>query len=454
MTAMESQRSRRLEQIVRGAISSNDDVCLDRLTGGASRETLLVTLGEAGRERRYVLRIATAENIGSGSLRLEADAMAAAAAAGVPVPRVHVVGSDDVVGGTYMLMDHVDGETIARRILREDDYADARVHLAGDLGKTLGRIHGASIDSEELRTLDPDPILRLLASSGRDRPPDPGLALGVAWLRDNRPPPASQCLVHGDLRLGNFILGREGLRAVLDWELAHIGDPVEDIGWLCAKVWRFGSALPAAGVGTRDELLDGYESVTGWRPSAAQVHWWELYATIRWGLGCALQADRHLSGAETSIELLAIGRRAAEQEFDVLLGLGLDAPFRAEDVLDKGGSKPHGGYGRPTADDLAAGVEAFLESEAIPLGARFGFNARIAANVMRTLRRELRLRDEHGVRHRARLERLGVCDDEALGRAILDGSLSNRYDEVIETVRASVRERLLVSNPLHLSRPA
>ncbi|MBV9485074.1 MAG: phosphotransferase, partial [Frankiaceae bacterium] len=110
----------------------------------------------------------------------------------------------------------------------------------------------------------------------------------------------------------------DGIRAVLDWELVHVGDPVEDLGWLCTKAWRFGAAPPVGGFGEYEDLLAAYESASGVTVVREELRWWELYGTVRWGVMCIMQADRHLSGSQQSVELAAIGRRLAEQEYDCI----------------------------------------------------------------------------------------------------------------------------------------
>jgi aminoglycoside phosphotransferase (APT) family kinase protein len=125
-------------------------------------------------------------------------------------------------------------------------------------------------------------------------------------------------LVHGDFRLGNLIVGPDRIEAVLDWELVHLGDPLEDLGWLCARPWRFRGPGPVGGMGEYDDLLAAYERESGTAVDGEELRWWEVFATLRWGVICLLQAARHLSGSERSVELAAIGRRVAETELDLL----------------------------------------------------------------------------------------------------------------------------------------
>jgi aminoglycoside phosphotransferase (APT) family kinase protein len=147
----------------------------------------------------------------------------------------------------------------------------------------------------------------------------PAFELGFRWLAANRPPSAvGDRVVHGDFRLGNLMIDADGLAAVLDWELPHRGDPMEDLGWFCVKAWRFGATPPVAGVGEYEELFEAYEKASGRPIDPGAVRWWELYGTLRWGVICILQASTHLTGASRSVELAAIGRRVCENEYDLL----------------------------------------------------------------------------------------------------------------------------------------
>jgi aminoglycoside phosphotransferase (APT) family kinase protein len=149
--------------------------------------------------------------------------------------------------------------------------------------------------------------------------PSPALELAMRWLEEHRPASTDEVVVHGDFRNGNLVVGPDGIRAVLDWEQVHRGDPMQDLGYLCVRAWRFGAQPPVGGFGPYDDLFRGYERVSGRSVDPRVVRWWELYGTTWWGIGCMRQAWRHLSGAERSLEHAAIGRRVWEQEYDVLL---------------------------------------------------------------------------------------------------------------------------------------
>ena len=271
---------------------------LRRLSGGASRETWSFDCGG----RALILR-RDPPGTPKGAMEVEARLLRAAAAAGVPVPEV--VASDP----SYIVMTRIEGETIPRKILRMD--VDG---LAGQCGSVLAALHRIPVEQfDDLPDNDPLAEWRdILDSLGQ---PHPAFELGFKWLAANRPPRTGTAVVHGDFRNGNLIIGPEGLRAVLDWELAHRGDPLEDLGWLCVKAWRFGvNDKPVGGFGSYDELLSGYSAPV----DRDALMWWQAMGTLKWGVMCILQASLHLSGAARSVELAAIGRRVCENEWDLL----------------------------------------------------------------------------------------------------------------------------------------
>ncbi len=153
--------------------------------------------------------------------------------------------------------------------------------------------------------------------------PHPAFELAFRWLAEHRPPPAGEAIVHGDFRLGNVIVDGDGLAAVLDWELAHVGDPMEDLGWLCVKAWRFGGRGPVAGLGEYGDLFDAYGEASARAVDPEVVRWWEVLGTLKWGIMCIMQANAHLTGASRSHELAAIGRRVCENEHDLLAAHGV-----------------------------------------------------------------------------------------------------------------------------------
>lgn len=425
-----------------------------RLTGGASRETWSLTVqAPHGPARRLVLR---RDPIGVGDparMAREAAAVAAAHAAGIPVPRLIDAGTDPaVLGSPYLISEYVDGETIARRLLRDPRYAVARERLATEFGRTLARIHAIDVDAVPgLPSFDP--LAQLRDTYDALGEPLPAIEIALRWLADHRPDPVPDTLVHGDFRTGNMIIDASGLRAVLDWELVHRGDRREDLGWLCVKCWRFGSPLRAGGFGTVDALLDGYAEVAGHRPDPEAVRWWEIYGTARWAVGCRTMAEWHLSGQRRSVELAAVGKRVCEQEHDVLLALGIPP-----EPSDPGAAETPAPWsdlhGHPTAAELVVAVAEFLRGEVMAVTeGRVNFLARVSANVLDGVERELRLGADQARRHRERLDALAYHDHAALAAAIRSGELEAADPVLVAAVRAAVTDRLAVANPRYLEQP-
>ena len=294
-----------------GSVSS-----VERLTGGASRETWRFRVGSDA----FILQ---RQRTGSPrDMHVEIAVLEAAHGTGVPVAEVVTssrgLSGENPLGEPFMVMRAVEGETIARKILRDDSFAAARPVLAGQIGRAMAQIH--RINHIGIEGLDGEDQVgkyrQLMDESGQHHP---AFEIAFRWLEANRPVANPQCLVHGDFRLGNVIVGDDGLRAVLDWELAHIGDPAEDLGWVCVRAWRFGGSSPVAGVGPYAVLLDAYEAESGRRISERDLRWWELLGTVKWGLMCISQAAYHLNGVTRSHELAAIGRRVCENEYDALM---------------------------------------------------------------------------------------------------------------------------------------
>lgn len=259
----------------------------------------------------------------------EAALLEAAAAAGVPVPRVRWLERDpSVLGAPFFVMDFVEGETIGKRLVRDAAFAAARDVLPEQIARALARIHAidpslpalaflarpaagrspAQVELERYRD-----VLRSIAPE-----PHPVLELAIRWLGLRIPRSETLAVVHGDFRIGNVIVGPDGLRAVLDWELAHAGDPLEDLGWFCVRSWRFGNdQQPAGGLCDRERFLKAYEEARGVHVDRDAVRWWEIYGNLKWAVICIMQAQTFLRGVP-NVELASLGRRTAEMEWELL----------------------------------------------------------------------------------------------------------------------------------------
>lgn len=301
---------------------------LRRLSGGASQETWSFDVPGPDGPTGFILRrppggteiMASAQAIG---LATEAAVIKCAIAAGAPAPRVaHVLAPEDGLGVGYV-MERLAGETIARKILRDADFAEARPKLAAECGACLARIHAAPLEG-----LPPLPLLDAAAQLDRYEEiyrsfnsPRPIFDLAFALLRRNAPPRAAPRLVHGDFRLGNIMVDAQGLVAALDWELAHLGDPSEDLGWVCTPSWRFGQVdNPVGGFGAIAEFIAAYHAAGGDRDvSEESVRFWTMFGALKWGIMCLIMFRAYDSGLDKTVERAAIGRRASETELDLVL---------------------------------------------------------------------------------------------------------------------------------------
>ena len=297
-----------------------DDVVvanLRPLTGGASRMTWAFDAVTDGAGRALILRTGPPDDVHAG-MELEARVHALATEAGAPVPRVLLAdNSPAALGNPFLVCDEIGGETIARKVHRTLDER-GRQRLLQQCAQALAAIHSANPYGVGLTQQD-----QLAEWRGRlDEMGDTTATFEWAfrWLADHRPPPAQRRLVHGDFRMGNLIVDGSHLAAVLDWELVHIGEPYEDLAWFCIRAWRFGAPehLGAGGLGSVEGFLSAYEAASGSTVDRVAFRWWLILATLRWGVICRYQAERHLSGQTRSVELAAIGRRVCETEWDLL----------------------------------------------------------------------------------------------------------------------------------------
>ena len=327
MSAGENPLAGPLTEVVRRHIPGATAIAnLRRLSGGASQETWSFDATAGDVVAQLILRRAPggARDARATAVPLETEArlIDLAGRANVPVPTVrHVLSPENGLGHGF-IMDRIAGETIARKILRDDEFAEARPKLARQCGEILARLH--RIDMAALPPLRTSParseIRQYLHTYKAHGHPHPVFELAFRWLQDNAPSETTaHTLVHGDFRNGNLMIGADGVRAVLDWELAHIGDPMEDLGWICVNSWRFGNIdNPVGGFGSREEMFEGYEAAGGAKVDPARVKYWEVLGTLKWGVMCTIMVTAFKSGTDRSVERATIGRRSSETEIDLL----------------------------------------------------------------------------------------------------------------------------------------
>jgi len=296
------------------------------LAGGASMEAWAVEARTPRGPLSLVVRRASGGRIYRDALSLEHEhaLIAEAHRAGVKVPRPYGF-LPDLLGHDAFVMERLHGETVGRRIVRLPELANARALLPVQMAEELARIHalnpsrlpflpGSGGPSATRRAVEG--LVAQLDSVGE---PHPAIELGVAWLREHLRDTGPAVVVHGDFRIGNFVVGPDGLVGVLDWEFARVGDALEDLAWPSVKAWRFGiDHLRLGGISDERPMIERYSELTGRAVDPAALRAYELLGNVRWSIGSLQQAQRHLRGEEKSVELAILGRLACEVEHEIL----------------------------------------------------------------------------------------------------------------------------------------
>lgn len=391
---------------------------LRRLSGGASRETWAFS---ANGDDFILRRDPPGRPSEPGRVQLEVDVMRACADAGLRAPEV-VADDDGTRFGTRgLVMRRNSGDASPRKILSSPEFAPARDALPRQLAEFLAGLHAIPLDAvptAEVR--EPLEVWEKYRELGERRPV---LDLAYAWLQDHRPPPRADVVVHGDFRVGNLMVEPTGLSAVIDWEVAHRGDPMEDIAWFCLRMWRFGAPLEAGGLASLDDFVAMYEAASGVRADRGALRWWLGAKTLVWAVGCMVQGRMHLSGRVRSTDLAAVGRRVTEQEWDLIELIAPDAATaaRAQPAPVPLSDDPTP-FGHPTARELLEAVEEFLRDTVATVEDRnVNYHAKVSANIL-----------------------------AQVGREISRPAPEVPTDETWESLARLTRDRLLVVNPEYL----
>lgn len=448
-----------LEAVVRNHIPGADALRrVERLSGGASQETYRLTVSDGSREWPVAMRRAPGgllpeEKIeGHPGLAAEALLMQAARANGVPEPEVYYVLAPEDDLGAGFLMEWLDGEALGARITRSEALADLRPRLAHECGRVLAQIHAIDLDAtglrEHLDPIEPETFVQQTWMRYQDLgTPQPMIDYAARWLLDNLPDKPPMRLVHNDFRNGNFMVTPDGINAVLDWEIAHIGDPMRDLGWICTASWRFGGDGPVGGFGSREDLFAGYEEVSGEAVDPARVHFWEVFGSFWWSVGCLGMAEHYRTGPDKTVERPAIGRRTSECQVDCV---NLLIPGRVELVTE---AEPDE-VDMPRADELLLSVRDFLRGDVMSeTDGRTQFLARVASNSLDIVERELRLAPSANAAEAERLQALLGRDGsraelrQALCEGLRNGSIDLQHPGLAEHLRQSVVNQIAIDQP-------
>ena len=408
---------------------------LERLSGGANMESWAFACGP----EEYVLRRAPSAKVMVGrplSHASEAAVIRAARAAGVIAPQIVAELEPGDGLGSGFVMRRLPGSAAPEIALGEGGAA-----LLGDLGAALAAVHRIDPAAVEIAPLlDPaagvEGLAGQFAEHGGDRPI---IALGLAWLRANLPTPIPPRLVHGDFRIGNLMTQGGRLSGVLDWEIAHRGDFHEDLAFGCMAVWRFGRLdAPGFGLGSLDDLFAAYAAAGGAPVDPARFRFWLIYRTVWWALGCLGMGQTWRSGADRSLERVVVGRRAAEQELDLLLLLEDEASVaeQVQAVFEPRSGSPRVA-GEPSAAEILTAVGEWLGSVKERFAGRERFEHAVARNALGIVARELTSPQQ--------------AEDRTLADAILAGRVSLATPGMLARLRQTALTKLAADQPKYPS---
>ena len=305
------------------------------LSGGAIGENwrldVKVTGGPHEGARSWALRTDAASRMAMSHDRAnEYFCLKAAHEAGACVPEPIAVSRDEkLIGAPFAVVGLLAGDAQGRKLVRDPDIGRQGDALGERLGSELAKIHSVRPPGQELDFLSVPEIsparvqvAQMRANLDTLSQVRPALEYVLAWLEKNAPPKDRVVLCHGDFRTGNYMVDAGKLSGILDWEFCHWGDPHLDVGWFCARCWRFGADIrEAGGIASREAFYRGYNAQTGTPLDTNQIPYWEILGAARWAVVALLQGERHITGGEPSIELLLTGAMAPEMEYDALQGI-------------------------------------------------------------------------------------------------------------------------------------
>ncbi len=267
-----------------------------RIPGGASRETWSFDArwsddGAGSIEKAFILRRDPSASLLESNHALEFELYSALEGSGIPVPRVHWFEPDGAaLERPFFVMEKLPGATDARMLVSSPEFADVRPLITRQKAEILAKIH--AFDIERIPSLDRPSspaesalheIERWERTMRQDAlEPQPVLEMAFSWLKRHLPPPAERmALVHADYRTGNFLYDKTGITGVLDWEMAHAGDPTEDVGWVCIKSWRWAGDDRVGGLCTREEFIRLYEEAGGAKVDPETLKFWEVLGNVK-----------------------------------------------------------------------------------------------------------------------------------------------------------------------------
>ncbi len=452
--------SRLREIVTRHIAGCTGLIACERLSTGASQETYKLTLATNKSERLLAFRRGAPGIVPQSDrpgLATEALLFQLAQQAGVPEPQVYYILTPEDELGDGFIMQWLEGETLGARIARHEDFAAIRPQLAAQCGEILARIHAIDVVAtgleQKLNRVTPEDYVRQTYQNYLQLDlHQPMIDFTARWLLEHLPTPDALRLVHNDFRNGNLMIDPQtGIVAVLDWELAHIGDAVRDIGWICTNSWRFGVRDKAVGgFGTLEDLLAGYKAASGREIDPGHVMFWQVFGSFWWAVGTLNMGATFRQQLDSSVERPAIGRRSSECQIDcvnLLIPGPVNTPAEIDRIEDTSGIP---------IDELLQSVSDYLREDIMQNNkGRAAFLARVAANALDMVRRENQLAPENHARQQEALSTLlgqkGNLGElrSALCHRLREGKISLDNDALHSYLRDSVVAQVAIDQPTY-----
>ncbi|MFN0095550.1 MAG: phosphotransferase family protein [Dehalococcoidia bacterium] len=288
-----------IAQYLRPRLAAADLVITDlwRIPGGASRETWMFTASwDGGRKRQdFVLRKDPPASLLDTDRETEYAYYSSFAGTAVPVPVMRWLEPDGShLGGPFFVMERIHGGETAPATLQTEAYRPAHARVAKRMYETLAAIATFDWTASAIAKVAEAPALdasweRELAHWERiidenELSPQPIMRAGIRYLRANPPKPAQRIsVVHGDYRVGNVMYTLAGeIIGVLDWEMAHLGDPLEDLAWSMNESWQWSNkdGRPG-GIVTVEECCRIWSEASGLTVDPESLRWWRIFCDIK-----------------------------------------------------------------------------------------------------------------------------------------------------------------------------
>lgn len=426
---------------------------VERLSGGASMESWAFSYGDED----FVLRRLPAglspddDGLRGVPLATQADVIELARSAGVTAPKVRGrLNPEDGLGEGF-IMTKAEGETLPHKILGNPDFKEAEGKLTVQCARELAAIHRIEMNPllQSLEYFSPAELIRLQKDKYHEIGGQiPIYEYAFHWLEQNAPDASDKYLVHGDFRMGNLMIDRDGLSAVLDWELVRLGDPVQDIAYLCTPSWRFGHyEKEAGGFDSAESFLAAYAEASGAEVDPDRFRFWLVYSTLWWGVACMVMGQIWRSHGDRSLERTVIGRRVSEVEIDLALLFEEIMPDAAATSLDWSMPDQQTAAGETGYGELLTALDEWNANQVLPgLTGHDKFQSRVAGNALGIARRQAEWGPGYRDAAQARLAAIGY-DHRQLCTGLSKGEIAATDAAVWDHLRLSALERLSIDQP-------